>query len=144
MTFGKFRVVDLGDVTGQTEQALACPEHVTGGVDLFVVSHHGSELSNSKSLVYGLHPRVAVMDNGARKGGSSLAWHNVSTSPGLEDLWQLHYSIMGGETANVPADRIANTEEHCQGAGIEADVAADGGFSVKNLRNGFSKDYKAR
>jgi beta-lactamase superfamily II metal-dependent hydrolase len=144
LTFGKFRTVDLGDLTWNKELDLSCPNHAIGPVDLFIVSHHGWQESNSKALVYGLKPRVAVMDNGARKGGSPAVWRTVTSSPGIEDLWQLHYSIEGGDKANVPAERIANTEEHCQGLGIEADVAPSGAFSVKNLRTGFTKEYAAR
>jgi competence protein ComEC len=144
LTFGKFRTVDLGDLTWNKELDLSCPDHAIGPVDLFVVSHHGWQESNSKALVYGLRPRVAVMDNGARKGGSPEVWRTVTSSPGIEDLWQLHYSIEGGDKANVPAERIANPDEHCQGLGIEADVAPNGAFSVKNLRTGFTKQYAAR
>ena len=144
LTFGKFRTVDLGDLTWNKELDLSCPDHAIGPVDLFVVSHHGWQESNSKALVYGLRPRVAVMDNGARKGGSPSVWRTLTSSPGLEDLWQIHYSMEGGEKANVPADRIANMEERCQGFGIEADIARDGAFSVKNLRTGFTKQYTAQ
>jgi beta-lactamase superfamily II metal-dependent hydrolase len=144
LTFGRFRTVDLGDLTWNKELDLTCPNHAIGRIDLFIVSHHGWQESNSKALVYGLKPRVAVMDNGARKGGSPAVWRTVTSSPGIEDLWQLHYSIEGGDKANVPAERIANTEEHCQGLGIEADVTPSGAFSVKNLRTGFTKEYAAR
>ena len=144
LTFGRFRIVDLGDLTWNKELDLSCPDHAIGPIDLFVVSHHGWQESNSKALVYGLKPRVAVMDNGARKGGSPAVWRTITSSPGLQDLWQLHYSIEGGDKANVPADRIANTDEHCQGLGIEADVTPNGAFSVKNLRTGFTRQYAAR
>jgi beta-lactamase superfamily II metal-dependent hydrolase len=144
LTFGKFRAVDLGDLSWNKELDLVCPVNALGPVDLFVVSHHGWSESDSKPLVYALRARVAVMDNGARKGGSPSVWKTLTSSPGLEDLWQLHYSIEGGAQANVPAERIANVEEKCQGLGIEADVASDGAFIVKNLRNGFSKQYKAK
>jgi beta-lactamase superfamily II metal-dependent hydrolase len=144
LTFGKFRTVDLGDLTWNKELDLSCPDHAIGPVDLFVVSHHGWQESNSKALVYGLKPRVAVMENGARKGGSPSVFQTVTSSPGLEDLWQLHYSVEGGAKANPQPERIANLEEHCQGYGIEADVAADGSFSVKNLRTGLTKQYPAR
>ena len=144
LTFGKFRAIDLGDLTWNKELDLVCPLNAVGPVDLLVVSHHGWSESGSKALVYALHPRVAVMDNGARKGGSPAVWKTLSSSPGLEDLWQLHYSIEGGAAANVPPERIANVDEHCQGLGIEADVAPDGAIAVKNLRTGFSKQYQAK
>lgn len=144
LTFGRFRTVDLGDLTWNKELDLSCPDHAIGPIDLFVVSHHGWQESNSKALVYGLKPRVAIMDNGARKGGSPAVWHTLSASPGLQDLWQLHYSIEGGNKANVPAERIANTDEQCQGFGIEADATPNGAFSVKNLRTGLTRQYAAR
>ena len=144
LTFGKFRTVDLADLSWNKELELVCPENALGTVDLFIVSHHGWAESDSPALVHGLHPRVAIMDNGARKGGSPSVWQTITSSPGLEDLWQLHYSIEGGEKANVPAERIANVDEKCQGLGIEADITSDGVFNVKNLRTGFSKQYKAK
>jgi beta-lactamase superfamily II metal-dependent hydrolase len=144
ITFGKFRTIDLGDLTWNKELDLMCPANLLGHVDLLLVSHHGWSESSTKALVHGLAPRVAVMENGARKGGSPAVWQTVSSSPGLEDLWQLHYSIEGAAKNNVPAERIANVDEHCQGFGITAEASADGSFTVKNLRTGASKDYKAR
>jgi competence protein ComEC len=142
MTFGRFRFVDLGDLTWNKELALACPDHMIGPVDLYLTTHHGMDLSGSASMVYGLHPRVAIMNNGARKGGSPAAWKIVSASPGLEDMWQIHYSLAGGKDANVAEERIANMEERCQGFGIDVVAEKSGTFTVTNLRNGFSKTYK--
>ena len=69
ITFGKFRVAHLGDLTWNKEFDLMCPTNRIGAVDLFVVSHHGQAISNSEALVHALHPRVAIMNNGTRKGG---------------------------------------------------------------------------
>src|SRR5262249_37195154 len=77
ITYGKVRVLDLGDLTKGKELGLVCPNNLIGTVDLFVVTHHGSELSNSKALVHAIHPRVAVINNGAHKGGSVEAWQTV-------------------------------------------------------------------
>jgi competence protein ComEC len=142
ITYGKLHVLDLGDLTKKKELGLVCPKNLLGKVDLFVVSHHGTESSNSRALVDAIEPRVAIMDNGARKGGSVEAWQTVHDSPGLADLWQLHYAIKGGKDHNVADDRIANLDEKCQGKGIEVTAEADGTLTVKNLRNGFSKTYK--
>jgi len=142
ITFGRFRFVDLGDLTWNKELEIACPDHMIGPVDLYLTTHHGLDLSNAPQMVHGLKPRVAIMNNGARKGGSPAAWKVVSASPGLEDLWQLHYSLAGGQDANVAPDRIANLEEKCQGFGLEVEAQRDGAFTVKNLRNGNSRNYK--
>jgi len=41
LTFGKFKFVDLGDLTWNKELEIACPEHFIGPVDLFLTTHHG-------------------------------------------------------------------------------------------------------
>jgi len=142
VTYHKFRFIDLGDLTKRKEIQLMCPDNLVGTVDLFMVSHHGITQSNSKSLVWALHPRVAVMNNGAHKGGSPDAWNMVHDSPGLQDLWQLHYAVDGGKDHNVPEQFIANPDEKSD-AGYPLKVLAlpDGTFTVVNLRNGFKKTY---
>jgi beta-lactamase superfamily II metal-dependent hydrolase len=144
ITFGIFRVVDLGDLTKKKELELMCPTNPIGKIDLLIVSHHGWKESTSAALVDALHPRVAVMDNGARKGGSPEAWQTVRNSPGLEDLWQVHTSGEGGKEHNVAEDFIANTGEGDQDKGNSIRVAAgwDGTFTVVNTRNGFEKTYR--
>jgi hypothetical protein len=101
-------------------------------------------MSGPKAIVHGLRPRVAIMNNGAKKGGSPSAWSIVQTSPGLEALWQLHYSLAGGATHNVDPQRIANVEEKCEGKGITVQVARDGSFTVTNERNGHSETYRPK
>lgn len=142
LTFDRFRFVDLGDLTWNRELELACPQHRIGPVDLYLTTHHGLDQSGCPQMVHGLRPRVAIMNNGARKGGSPAAWRIVASSPGLEDLWQLHYSLAGGKEANVSEERIANLEEKCQGFGIEVEAARDGVLTVRNQRNGYAKTYR--
>src|ERR1700678_1454025 len=69
-TYGKFRFIDLGDLTKQKEMQLVCPKNLVGTVDLYLTTHHGLNQSNSPAIVDALHPRVAIMNNGAKKGGS--------------------------------------------------------------------------
>ncbi|MBA3973997.1 MAG: MBL fold metallo-hydrolase [Candidatus Solibacter sp.] len=142
LTFGKFRFVDLADLTWNKEIEIACPEHYIGPVDLFLTTHHGLDQSNPAAIVHGLRPRVIVMNNGAKKGGSPAAWRVFSSSPGLNDMWQLHYSLAGGKDANVAEERIANMDEKCEGHGITVEAAKDGGLKVTNHRNGHTKSYK--
>lgn len=141
ITYGQFRFLDLGDLTKQKELELACPNNLLGTVDLFLVTHHGADLSNPKPLVWALHPRVAVIDNGPRKGASPAAWQIVHDSPGLEDLWQLHYAAESDKDHNVAEDRIANVKENCEGKYIKVTAEADGSFTVLNSRNGIQKTY---
>ncbi len=141
VTYGHFRFLDLGDLTRKKELELACPNDMIGTVDLFLVSHHGLDQSNSKALVWALHPRVAVMNNGARKGGSPAAWQIVHDSPGLEDLWQLHYAEESDHEHNVAADHIANVKENCEGKSLKVVAEADGSFTLTNSRTGQEKTY---
>ena len=114
MTFGKFRVAHLGDLTWNKEFDLMCPANRVGTVDLFVVSHHGQAISNSEVLVHALRPRVAIMNNGTRKGGQPDAMKVIYSSPGLEDLWQMHFSLLSGQEYTVPGVFIANTIDEPQ------------------------------
>lgn len=142
VTFGKFRFLDLGDLTKKKELELACPNNMIGTVDLYLVTHHGMDISNSKALVWALHPRVAIMNNGPRKGGSPAAWQIVHDSPGLEDLWQLHYAAEADRDHNVAEDRIANPKENCEGKYLKVTAEANGDFTVTNSRTGAEKTYK--
>lgn len=143
LTYGKFRFMDLADLTWNKELALMCPNNPIGRVDVYLVNHHGLDISNAPPLVYGLAPRVAIMPNGAKKGGAPDAIEWIRKSPGLEDLWQLHYSLPGKD-ANVAEQFIANPEEKCQGYGIKLVASADGSFTVTNGRTNFAKEYPAR
>ena len=134
MTFGRFRLVHMGDLTWNKEFELMCPANRLGTVDVFVVSHHGQVLFSS---------------------------------PGLEDLWQLHFSLLSGQEYTVPGAFIANTVDEqapampiaptpapAPGPGaapppahngaaywIKVSANRDGSFSVTNSRNNFKKNY---
>lgn len=116
--FGKFRTIHLGDLYWAKEVELMCPQNRVGNVDLFFVTHHGQGQSNAPALVHGLRPRVAVMQNGTRKGGAAEAARTILASPGLEDLWQLHWSYNSQLELNPPALFIANVEDNATIAGI--------------------------
>jgi beta-lactamase superfamily II metal-dependent hydrolase len=165
VTFGEFRAVHLGDLTWNVELALMCPANRLGTVDALFVSHHGQPSSNSPALVHALAPRVALMNNGTRKGGQPDAMRVLHASPGLEDLWQLHFSLLSGQEYTVPGLFIANgfdepppampvaPLEIAGGGGppapshqgeafwLKVSARPDGTFIVTNARNGFSKTY---
>ena len=110
LAYGRFRTVDLGDLTWNGELDLMCPTNRIGTVDLYLTSHHGLEKSGSPALVQALRPRVVVMNNGTRKGGTAEAFAVLQETVGIEDLWQLHWSHNVG-LENAPARFIANIEE---------------------------------
>jgi competence protein ComEC len=141
ITYGKFRFLDLGDLTERNELELVCPNNLIGTVDLYLATHHGGYPDNPRALVWALHPRVAVINNGPHKGGSPQAWQSIHDSPDLADLWQLHYAIDSDNQHNVAKDLIANVDEKSDGHYIEVEVGSDGKFSVTNSRNGLEKAY---
>jgi beta-lactamase superfamily II metal-dependent hydrolase len=111
ITFGKFKTIDLGDLLWDNEFDLMCPNNPIGKVDVYLVSHHGIDASGSTTLVHGLEPRVAVMQNGTRKGGTLQTTTTLNSSPNLEDIWQLHWSYNVGVEGNPPGLMIANVDE---------------------------------
>src|SRR6266850_2117119 len=158
VTFGKFRVLYLGDFDWNQEFELMCPMNRIGTVDLFIPSRHGQFSSNSETLVHPLRARVMIMNNGMRKGGQPEAMKVFLNSPRLEDLWQLHFALLGGQEHNVPGMYIANLDEATvpvapmvpappgapaatapQHNGpahwIKVSARPDGSFSVTNSRN---------
>ena len=166
--FGKFSTVHLGDLTKNKEFELMCPNNRIGTVDLLLGLHHGQASSNSEVLVHALRPRVAIMNDGTRKGGEPEVMQTVHSSPGLEDLWEMHFSLLSGQEYTVPGMFIANLVDDPQpnmpitpitapapGPGappppqhngtaywIKVSAQSDGTFTVTNTRNGFSKTYR--
>jgi beta-lactamase superfamily II metal-dependent hydrolase len=137
--YGKFKFSDLGDITWNKELALLCPENRLGKVDLALTTHHGTSVS--PKAMYAMSPRVIIMNNGPRKGGDPEAWKVLRASPGLEDLWQLHFAIAGGKETNSPDTFIANVEERCEGKYLKVSAMADGSFTIYNSRNKYMKSY---
>jgi len=154
-TFGKLRILDLGDLTSDKERELMCPQNKLGKIDIFVVSHHGSTTSNSPVLLNGIAPRVAIMDNSATKGGAPSSWQTIKKAPGLEDLWQLHliqersllvrlhtaFSNDSGPVHNVAEPFIANLSGTDAGNYLKLTAWPDGNFEIFNARTQTTKHY---
>ena len=143
-TFGKLRILDLGDLTSDKEMGLVCPQNKLGKIDIYIVSHHGWNQSGSPAMLNAIAPRVAIMDNGAKKGGTPSTWDIIEKSPNLENLWQLHYSDEGGAAHNVPAEFIANVEGPDTGKYLKLTAWPDGKFEVFNSRTQKTKQYPAK
>jgi competence protein ComEC len=141
--FGKFRFLDLGDLTKAKEIPLVCPNNLIGHVDLYLVNHHGMNLSNARAFVDAIQPRVAIMDNGAHKAGSPEAWQTVHESPGLQDLYMLHSAESSDAAHNSADPLIANLKGDPDGAYFKVVANHDGSFSITNSRTGVAKQYPA-
>jgi competence protein ComEC len=168
VTFGKFRTIHLGDLTKNKEFELMCPNNRIGTVDVLLGLHHGVDTSNSEVLVHALRPRVAIMNNGTRTGGQPEVMKTLHASPGLESVWQMHFSQLSGQEYTVPGMFIANLIDEPLAAMPVGPIAApqpgpgappaplhngtaywikvsaqpDGSFTVTNGRNGFNKNYQ--
>jgi competence protein ComEC len=143
ISFGKLKLLDLGDLTWDKEMELMCPVDRLGHVDVYLVSHHGWYQSSSPALVDAIHARVALMNNGEKKGGSTPTLVTIAKAPGLETLWQLHYSAEGGKEHNTAAEFIANLHGTDPGNYFELIGDKDGSFDVLNSRTNETKHYAA-
>ncbi len=139
-TFGKFRMLDLADLTWNKELELMCPNNPVGTVDLFMVSHHGNDSSNSPALIHALRPKVTIMNNGPRKMGMPAVLKTIQSSPGLQAAYQLHWSE-NAPADNPPDEFIANLKNSPDGKWIKVSVEQSGKFTVTNARTGISKIY---
>jgi hypothetical protein len=92
----------------------------------------------------------------------------LHSSPGLEDVWQMHFSLLSGQEYTVPGVFIANAADDAPAAmplapyvappqGTQAPPAPahngqaywikllaqeDGTYTVTNTRNNFTKTYR--
>ena len=136
MNFGNLRLVDLGDLPWAKELELMCPVNKLGHAYIYIATHHGFNGSGSPALVHGIAPDVAIMENGAKKGGSRSAWDIVHSSPGLGALYQLHWSEEGGAAHNSSEEFLANTNGPDGGNYFKITAHPSGGFEVFNSRTG--------
>jgi competence protein ComEC len=143
-TLGKFRMLDFADLESAYDYKLMCPNNPVGSVDVYQVSIHGQDKGVSPVLAQALHARVALMGNGPRKGGAPQTWETLRGAPGLEDIWQVHYSVAGGKEHNPPDSYIANPEGADEAHWIKLSAQPNGTFTVTNGRNGFSKTYRRK
>ena len=85
ITFGKFRMIDLGDLLWNNEFDLMCPNNPVGPVDLYVVSHHGTDPSGSPALVQGRR-RASPSSRTARERAARFRrTQTLNSSPNFQD-----------------------------------------------------------
>jgi competence protein ComEC len=141
LRFGRFTFVDVGDLSGAPLFALVCPNTLIAPVDVYLVAHHGGSDAADPATFSGLAPRVAIVNNGATKGGAPELLAAVHQAR-LEDAWQLHRSAASG-AQNVPDDRIANLDESAA-HWIKVSAKGDGSFTITNGRTGATRSYGPR
>jgi hypothetical protein len=136
----------MGDLSWNYEKSLVCPENLIGTVDVFQTTHHGLDRSNSPQFVWAIQPRVAVMNNGPRKGGPVAVFETLRKSPGLQDIWQGHLALLTPKEVNTDEKMIANLEPtaECKGNLLKLVVEQNGKYTITNERNGYSKTYAVK
>jgi competence protein ComEC len=139
LRFGRFTFIDLGDLSGQPLYSLFCPTNLLGKADVYLVPHHGGD-DVVYPATFAVKPRVAIMNNAEKKGGSRDAFVNLRKVAGLEDVWQLHKSLAAG-AQNYPDDQVANLDE-TTAHWLKVSASDDGSFSVTNGRTGTTRTYR--
>jgi len=139
--YGNFRFLDLGDLAGQPLSDLVCPVNLIGNVDVYQVPHHGGADAADPATFAALRPRVAILNNGATKGGHPSIFELLRNAEDLEDVWQLHLSENAG-SENFPSEQIANLGTQTSNW-IRLRARRDGSFSIFNARTGAWKEFEA-
>jgi len=145
LTFGRFKFFDGGDLTWNIENRLVCPKNLIGAVDVFQVDHHGVDSSNNPTMVRAIQPRVAIIDDGPRKGAEPNTFATLTQSPQIEAIYQLHRNLRTADKDNAMAGYIANEEEACQGNFIKLSVGPDTkSYTVSIPAKQISRSYRTR
>jgi beta-lactamase superfamily II metal-dependent hydrolase len=130
LQFGRFRVLDVGDLVTAPLRALFCPNDRVGTVDAYLVTHHGNADAADRATFAALTPRTAIVNNGATKGGAPELFAMLQALK--IDGWQLHRSTVNA-AGNLADARIANLDETTANW-IRLDANEDGSFAVTNAR----------
>ena len=145
LEFGPFRFFDGGDLTWNQEMNLVCPNNPIGEVDVYQVTHHGLDSSNNPVIVRSLQPRVAIMNNGTRKGCAPAVFETLTATKSIEAIYQVHKNLRpDGAVNNAPEDFIANRgdSKSCRGNFIQLSVTPNGKkYSVHIPAHGHKQEY---
>jgi len=159
LRFGKVSIALFGDLSWDKERELSCPVGKLGHVNLLIVTQHGSNISSNPASIADMHPDIALMGMGGKKGGDEDPIKLIKASPGLMGFWQTHESFAHPEWSgdknmianlNPPASAVAAHAKELftvppdQGHAIHAEITTDGKITMTNDRNGFSKTYTVK
>lgn len=145
LTYGPWRFLDLGDLTWNVEHKLVHPTDKIGPVDVFQVTHHGQDSSNNPVVVKTVNPRVAIHNNGARKGAHVGVQATLRRLPEIKAIYQLHRNLTVGAAENTDPEFIANPDEKCTGESIRLTVARGGAkYHITVGSTGKPREYETR
>ncbi len=126
LRYGGFRFLDLGDLTWNIEYKLVHPSDKIGPVDVYQATHHGLEISNNPVVIKTVKPRVAVVNNGPRKGGHPQVLSTLRRLPEEPTVYQLHRNVTAKANENTDPELIANSDADCKAEPIWIKVSLDG------------------
>lgn len=146
LSYGGFKFLDLGDLTWNIEYKLVHPTDKVGLVDVYQSTHHGLEISNNPVVIKTVQPRVAIFNNGPRKGGHPSVVATLRRLPEIQAIYQVHRNVQSGPQENTDPEYIANQgDRDCKGEGIRLTVAPDGkSYTVTVGSQGKPKRYETR
>jgi competence protein ComEC len=160
LSFGKVKIAMFGDLSWKKERELSCPVGKLGHVNILIATQHGSVISSNPASIADMHPDIAVVGMGGKKGGDEAPIKTIQASPGLMALWQTHESYAHPSLGAADKNMVANlnpppaaiaahakqmfTSPPDEGHAIHLDVSKDGKVVVTNDRNGFSKTYQVK
>jgi competence protein ComEC len=160
LRFGKVSIALFGDLSWDKERELSCPTGKLGHVNLLIVTQHGSNISSNPASIADMHPDIALMGMGGKKGGDEGPIKLIKASPGLMGFWQTHESFAHPEwgtsdknmvaNLNPPASAVAAHAKEMftvppdEGHAIHAEITKDGKVTLTNDRNGYSKTYQVK
>jgi hypothetical protein len=140
--YGRFRIINLGDLSWNQEYGLVCPTNRIGRMSVLLATQHGDEETGSAAFVYALAPKAVITSNGPKKSVVGPLVRTVRAAPRPMDLWQLHQSYLG-EQLNAAEPFIANVGETDAGHWLRVSARADGSFTLTNGRTGETRSYPA-
>ena len=141
--YGRFRMLDLGDLTWNKEHGLACPTNMIGKVDLYLTTHHGTPVvrtggsrSRRRAARGGDEQRI---DEG-RLARSVEDRANVTRPRGF-----LAIALRSGRRAGPQRRRSSSslTRMRRPPTPIRLTAYQDGRFSLTNARNGHSVEVQS-
>jgi competence protein ComEC len=146
LSFGEWRFLDLGDLTWNIEHKLVSPSDRIGPIDVYQGTHHGQTSSNNPVLIKTVSPRVAIHNNGPRKGGAVEVNRTLRALPDLKGLFALHRNLGANDAENADVDKTANDGRKKQsGESIVLVVAKDAkSYTVRAGSKGKAFTYKTR
>ena len=96
-------------------------------------------------MIRALSPRVAIINDGPRKGAEAGFYARLKSVKAIEAIYQIHRNVRTSDRENAPSGFIANDEEACQGNFIKLSVDSTGkSYTVTIPAKQISRSYRTR